>query len=537
VRDNGILPFQATPIVDHQPKLSTVAFSSTTVLEALASLKPSRAIGPEGLSPFFYKKIAAEIANPLTRIFTLSLKQGSIPDLWSTARVVPIYKMKGNAGEPSNYRPISLTATPCRLMESCLRDSMLRFALSNDLIKPDQHGFLPGRSTSSQLLLLLDRLTNAVDIGIPSDVIYFDFRKAFESVVPSKLIFKLRLLGFEGEILNWIEAFISNRSQAVVVDGCLSPPLAIVSGVPQGSVLGPLLFILYLNDLQCQQFPVDQEKFADDLRLSSEIITDADPVRLAEAISYVSHWADEWQLPIATQKCAALHIGHSNERAAYALNGQGIPQVDSIKDLGVLFSSDLKFSAHCSVIAANAFRRLALVRRCFSSGNPPILVWAFGVYVRPLLEYASQVWSPYLLSDVDRIESVQRSFTKSLPGMRNLSYGARLGRLGMVSLELRRLWADLALVFKILTGQLGVDLPFFGMSVHSQTRGHSLKCSHQRYRLDCRRSFFAVRVTKAWNSLPESVVTATSTSNFKRHLHKTQLDSFLLRPAHAVVLP
>jgi ribonuclease P/MRP protein subunit RPP40 len=353
-------------------------------------------------------------------------------------------------------------------------------------------------------------------------------------VVPAKLIFKLHLLGFDGDLLNWIRSFISNRSQFVEVDGCLSPPLDIISGVPQGSVLGPLLFVLYLNDLQCGHLRVDQDKFADDLKLSSELITDADPIRLSAAISFVSSWAVEWQLPIATQKCAVLHVGSSNGAADYTLDGQILPAVDTIKDLGVLFSADLKFSAHCGILAANAFRRLALVRRCFSSGNVAILVWAFRVYVRPLLEYASQVWSPYLLSDIDRVESVQRSFTKSLPGLRDFSYGVRLRRLGLVSLELRRLWADLTLVFKIFKGFLGVDLPFFGLSPVSTTRGHSLKCSHQRFHLDCRRSFFAVRITPAWNSLPASVVAAPSVACFKRRLAVTPLDRFLLRSVHVV---
>jgi hypothetical protein len=241
-------------------------------------------------------------------------------------------------------------------------------------------------------------------------------------------------------------------------------------------------------------------------------------------------------LPIATQKCAVLHVGPGNDRANYFLDGVVMPSVDSMRDLGVVCTSDLRFSTHCNIIVATAFRRLAIVRRCFGSGNTQTNIWAFKVYVRPLLEFASQVWSPHLLTDVDHVESVQRFFTKRLPGMWNVPYGARLGRTGLVSLELRRLWADLALVYLILHGLLRVDLPFFGLSLVTNTRGHSLKCDHQAFRLNCRRSFFAVRITRVWNVLPESVISAPSLVVFKQRLRVFSLDRFLLRNAHVAVL-
>jgi ribonuclease P/MRP protein subunit RPP40 len=408
--------------------------------------------------------------------------------------------------------------------------------LREDLLGADQFGFLPGRSSVCQLLLLVDRLSAAQDIGVPSDVVYFDFAKAFESVVHSKLLHKLRLLGIGPGLLRWIESFICGRSQRVSVDGRLSDPSEILSGVPQGSVLGPLLFIIFLNDLLVDGSLAVQEKFADDLKLSSDILCGADSARLSEAIEYVSDWASDWQLPISRQKCSVLHVGNKNPRFPYLLADFSLPSCESVRDLGVTITADLKWSVHCSSIVAGAFRRLALVNRCFSSGNLDTRLRAFKIFVRPLLEYACQVWSPHLLSDIDHVESVQRRFTKRLPGLRSLSYGARLGRLDLDSLELRRLKADLILVFKIIKGLLSVDLPFFSLSHATNTRGNGLKCEHLPFHLDCRKYFFAVRCTNVWNSLPRELVLVASVERFRSGLNKINLNRFLRRSEHAAIL-
>jgi hypothetical protein len=457
------------------------------------------------------------------------MNSGNLPSIWTTAKVVPV-KKKGDSANPLNYRPISLTAVPCKIMETIIRDGMLFYLNEFNLINSDQFGFMPGRSSTHQLLAMLDKWTEALDYGVPSDVILFDFQKAFESVVHSKLLFKLQYLGFDGLLHQWIKAFTSNRSQRVIVDDSYSASLDIISGVPQGSVLGPLLFVIYLNDLICDPGDADQRKFADDLKLSSAILDHLDNDKLSVAVDYVSNWAARWQLPISIAKCRSFHIGRHNQLFTYSLNNCALPSTEEVKDLGVWFTSDLKSSLHCEKIVSAAHRRLAIVNRCFTSGNTKIKVWAFKVFVRPLLEYASPVWSPGLLKDVDRIEAVQRRFTKQLLGLRDYSYGNRLKRVGLDSLELRRLKADLLLTYKIVRGFLAVDLPFFELSHTTRTRGHSLKLVLPTFRLDCRRNFFAVRVVPAWNSLTEEMVTSPTIRHFSRLLNALNLNRFLKRP-------
>jgi hypothetical protein len=509
-----------------------IIFTPTVVKHVLGKIKPSHAAGPDGFSAFFYKQICHEISIPLARIFELSMQSGKLPSIWTTAKVVPILK-KGDSANPHNYRPISLTAVPCKIMETIIRDRMLLYLNEFNLINSDQFGFMPGRSSTHQLLAMLDKWTDALDCGVPSDVILFDFQKAFESVVHSKLLRKLQHVGFDGSLLQWIKSFTEGRSQRVIVDDNYSASQDIISGVPQGSVLGPLLFVIYLNDLVCDPEDADQRKFADDLKLSSAIIDSKDSKKLSVAINYVSSWATRWQLPISIAKCRSFHIGRHNPLFNYSLNNCVLPSISEVKDLGVWFTADLKSSLHCEKIVSAAYRRLAIVNRCFTSGNTKIKVWAFKVFVRPLLEYAGPVWSPSLLKDIDRVEAIQRRFTKQLLGLRDCPYGIRLKRVGLDSLELRRLRADLLLTFKIVRGILAVDLPFFEISQTTWTRGHCYKLVLPTSRLDCRRSFFAVRVVPAWNSLTEEMVTSPTSCQFYRLLKDFNLNRFLKRPEFA----
>jgi len=225
-----------------------------------------------------------------------------------------------------------------------------------------------------------------------------------------------------------------------------------------------------------------------------------------------------------------LHLGRGNQNYDYLISGFLLPHVSHIKNLGVWFTSDLKFSLHCSNIAKTAFQRSAMVKRCFVSGHVETLIWAFKVFVRPILEYASPVWSPYLVGDIDTIESVQRRFTKSLPGFGLLPYPERLKSANIEPLELRRLHADLILTFLILHRKVDFcPAHFFTLRADGRTRGHPLKLVFNASKKNCRLHFFANRVVHAWNHLPSEVVMASSKLSFKRLLKKVNLEKFLIR--------
>jgi hypothetical protein len=415
------------------------------------------------------------------------------------------------------------------VLERIIKNGIMKYLEDFDLIPIDQFGFLPGRSTTTQLLSCLEEWTSAVDSGIPVDVITVDFSRAFDRVVHSKLIYKLGALGIAGNTIKWINSFLLNRTQSVCVGQTFSDSITVTSGVPQGSVLGPLLFILFISDLSVGDGSVKTPKFADDLKLYRFLESPAALQVLQTSLDELWDWSVAWELPINIQKCGVLHIGHNNTGQAYTVDGGFLSESCRVKDLGVWLKTDLKVTTHCVNIVASAKKRAIMIKRCFVSNDSTTLTWAFKVFVRPILEYASPVWSPHLIKDIKLIESVQRTFTKLLPNLYNVPYLDRLKALGLESLELRRLKADLKLTYSILHNLVKVPATkFFHIRGNSYTRGHPLKLTVNVSRKDCRKYFYSNRVVPIWNSLPSELVQSPSLNSFRQGLNKINLNTFLL---------
>ncbi len=513
--------------------LSDVVFSPEIVFKALGKLKLSNTRSPDDFPAILLKLARDSLCYPLSMLFTHSFYSGCLPAIWLTADVCPIFK-KGVSCNPGNYRPISLTCILCKVMETIIKDSMLSFLLKHKLISKAQHGFLSRLSTITQLLEcskfcvdFLDRLPT-----VPVDVLYVDFAKAFDSVSVRKLVHKLKGYGFSGQLLAWLTAFLSNRTQRVKVGSVFSSFINVTSGVPQGSVLGPLLFLLFINDLPDCILSSMIRLFADDVKLLSEIsfgLTGPTCSLLLDC-DILCSWSDQWQLQIAAHKCATLHLGHNNPNLIYKLHGQDVAASDSVKDLGVIFSSSFASTEHCKSIARKGFQRVNLIFRCFLSKDINCLLRAYITYVRPILEYASVVWSPYFVKDILLIERVQRRYTKRLlfytslkePERSNMSYENRLAYFELQSLQTRRLIADVVFCHKIVHNLVDVNFDDFFIRDHnvSLRRKHSL----QLYTVFCRKNvkkyFFSTRVVPYWNELPSTVVSCQSPKLFRKLISK-----------------
>jgi len=504
------------------PPLTDIRVSEEDVYDKLVNLDISKSPGPDFWHPRFFKEAAFELTKPLTVLFQKSLDTGVLPDVWKTANVVPVFK-KGDRKLPSNYRPISLTLVICKILESVIRDKIFEYLLRNNLLSNQQHGFVPGRSCITQLLTALNCWTESLEHGTPVDVIYLDFSKAFDSVPHERLLLKLRAYGIQGNILRWIKSFLSGRKQTVVVNGVKSGTSNVLSGVPQGSVMGPLLFLIYINDI-VGVIKSPALLFADDVKIFCPIVNQQSAQQLQLDLLALKEWSEKWLLKFNLTKTVVMHLGNTNQCYTYHMDDQPLEAVSEHKDLGIIIDSNLKFHSQTTAATNKANRVLGLIKKSFNSLNSRTLPLLYKSLVRPHLEYANVVWGPNYIGDSHIVERVQRRATKCVPELSNLEYEDRRAALNLPSLSYRRHRADMLMIYNILHENVGLHPPmFFHQQLSSVTRGHSLKLFKPHAQKTVRCNFFSIRSINAWNQLPNEVVTSNSTVNFK-----IQLDNYYL---------
>ena len=501
--------------------------SQQEIFESIKETKSSVSQTPDCVPSLYVKNTFLQLLEPLQLLFNHSIKTSEIPSIWKTAIVIPIFK-KGRTSDPGNYRPISLTSVICRILERIIHKHTLTHMIRNNLLSPGQHGFITGRSTQTQQLHFLNTLTEHHEKNQQTEVVYLDYSKAFDTVSHKKLLHILKHLKVNSSIIKWITNYLSNRTQKTLVDNTLSNSIEITSGVPQGSVLGPLLFVAYIDDLiklitsTCHHTTV--YAFADDIKLVS---TDADNMQMA--LNVVSSWIKNWQLNLNAAKSEHLTLRQKNTVDLF-INNQPIMNVCTVKDLGVLIASNFSWTGYINQIRAKANALSHNILRIFSTTNCWLLVNLFQTYVRPLLEYNTSSWSPHLQANIRAVESVQRTFTRRLCQRCNIpftSYLDRLTKLNLESLEVRRCKQDLILLFKILHKLVDVDFDsFFQINNFSGygLRRHQFHINRQKVaKTAARNNFFTYRVIKYWNMLPDNIVTSPTLQSFKFRLKRWDL--------------
>ena len=499
--------------------ISNIQLTRNKVLKKLKKLKTNKACGPDGISPYILNKCADVLVDPLLDIFLSSIEHSEVPNDWLLQDISAIFK-KGSRYDPLNYRPVSLTSVVSKLMESLIRDELIEHLVRNRIIVKAQHGFIGKRSCLTNLLEYLEDITSINDQGHPIDVQYMDCEKAFDRVPHQRLLLKLESVGIRGDLLKWIESFLSNRHHRVCIRGTTSTWKPVHSGVPQGSVLGPLLFLVYINDLT-KDLESSASLFADDAKIYRAIKSQEDYEALERDMVRIENWSKTWLLSFNVNKCKTMHIGYNNVKQDYNLNGRTLAKTEAEKDLGVLVSSNLKPSNHVAVVAARANSRLGIIKRNFEYLDKEMLRTLYLSLVRPLLEYAVQSWSPYLQRDIDTIEKVQRRATKLVPELSNMPYEQRCKELNIQTLKERRIRGDMIEVYRILNGYDDIDPRKFFKLSNRTSRGHSLKLQYpDHWRTQVRANFFSIRVIKPWNELPSKVVEANSVATFKSNYDK-----------------
>ena len=500
-----------------QHQLCIPIITSQDVLKKLTKMKPNKSPGPDGIHPRPIRELGDSIAKPIAHIINKTLAKGEIPSEWKEANVTPVFK-KGKKSECGNYRPVSLTSVVCKLAESIIRDSILQHLKQNKLLVSCQHGFCQGRSCSTQLLYCLDIWTNLLDSGLDVDAIYLDFAKAFDSVPHERLLRKAKGYGIRDGLLEWIRSFLIGRRQKVTVKGASSEWSSVTSGVPQGSVLGPLLFVLFVNDMPdvVQSYIA---LFADDAKLFTAVTCPEDHQQLQDDLNKLHAWTTTWQLKFNATKCKVMHLGRRNPKSQYKIENTTLENTVEEKDLGVTIDPELKMDAHIERQVNKANSILGMIRRTFDHLDNTTFINLYKSMVRPHLEYCHAVTFPRFERQVKLLENVQRRATKLVPGLKDLSYTDRLKKLKLPTLTYRRHRGDIIEAYKYIHGHYQVESsPLVLDDRQIIIRGHEYRIKKARCNTSLRQHFFINRIVSVWNNLPRSVVSAPSINALKNRL-------------------
>ena len=443
--------------------MALFTFSPLDVLHKFQSIDGSKGAGPDRLPPLLFKNCATSLAMPSSIIFNASMSEGIFPSLWKTAAITPIHK-SGSVHDVTNYRAISILSCLPKIFESLIHDTL--YPKVQHIFSEWQHGFVKKRSTTTNLLAYVSSLNRALGKHQQVDAIYVDFAKAFDRVPQFLMVEKLDRMGFPGWLTRWILSYLTERSAYVRIDGVNALPFVIESGVPQGSHLGPLLFILFVNDL-CTTIASPKYMFADDLKFFRVITSTIDCCAMQADIDLLLNWCKINGMEVNAQKCSVISFNRNRNVTFfdYKMSSTSINRVNTVKDLGILLDSKLSFSQHIAVTTAKAYAVLGFVKRNTQQFTDiDSLKSLYFALVRSVLEYGVLVWAPYQVVQISRIERIQRQFIRyalrSLPWRdphRLPPYEHRCALIRLPTLANRRTMLQQLFIFDLLENN--VDSP------------------------------------------------------------------------------
>lgn len=507
-------------------KLYDMIFNESDIIHAIDELSPNAAPGPDRFPAIMLKKCKRALAVPLYIIWRYSLDTGQIPPLLKWSIITPIHK-GGKKDIAKNYRPVALTSHLIKVFEKVLRNCLVSYIEEHKLFNPNQHGFRAGHSCLSQLLSHYDQITKSLEEGYNVDVIYLDFSKAFDKLDFNITLQKLYDIGLDGKILSWITSFLTNRKQSVIVNGTKSSPEDVISGVPQGSVIGPLLFLLMLGDIDIDTKSAFVSSFADDTRVMGRISSMDDVVSLQSDLESIYQWSEWNNALFNADKFECLRYGSNCEikESTHYLSNSGtvIECKDTVKDLGVKMSDNANFTEHILSTVESAQQQCAWILRTFATRDrrPMTILWKS--LVQHPLEYCSQLWSPTAVGLIQKLEMVQRSYFNKIKGLRQYDYWQQLSLLKMYSLQRRRERYMIIYLWKVLE-KLS---PNFGITENQRRNGRFCKVPHIKSNApmrikNLRHASLAVKGPLLFNLMPANIrnMKSCSVEKFKAALDK-----------------
>ena len=507
---------------DSGPCLTNVSCSQDEVLKHLSNLQLQTASGPDGISSHMLRSTASSITPTITRIFNESLKQMKVPDHWKMSNVTPIPK-SGDPTSPTNYRPISLLSLVSKVLERIVHSRISAFIFSNNLLSTCQFGFRPRSSTQEALLSVTRNWFQLLSEHRQVACVFFDVKKAFDSVPHRKIIDSLSGIGIKGPLLNWLRDYLSGRRQRVVLDGTTSDPVNVSSGVPQGSILGPLLFNIVMNSISNLPLSTNARLilYADDVLLFKPIDSAADAESLQLDVDKVIKWMSSQGLTPNHTKTQLLPITRSTNplHIMITINGHPIAPSSSVKYLGVTISSNLSWSEHIASTCKKAKRQLGFIHRRFCQSPPQVRGKLYRATVLPKLEYCSAVWDPHKLTDIAKLEDVQKFAARITTRMWKADYDSLTSTLSWQHLSVRRKLQKLKVCYNILNNLSIIPADTFTPHPYPLPRHpHSRILFRPFARTAAHQSSFFINVIPIWNNLPSFVVNSPNPFIFKRRL-------------------
>lgn len=509
--------------------MNNIIFTLEDIIKAIHKLTSTSAAGPDGFSALLLKKCSSSLASALFILFRKSLDCGVVPKSFKLSNIVPIFK-SGSKGIAVNYRPVALTSHLSKIFERVVSAKLIVFFEDQKVFNEKQHGFRKGRSCISQLLEHYENILNLLDNGYNVDVVYLDFCKAFDKLDFNIILQKLKRCGVGGLLGRWLYSFLTNRHQYVSVNGFRSNLCQILSGVPQGSVLGPLLFILMIGDIDGNILQSFLSSFADDTRIGIGIKSAQDVKTLQEDLDKIYRWTVENNMVLNPSKFELLQYGKQTiDGSPYkykSSTGDDIVSKDVVKDLGVLMSSNCHFTPHIDSVVSKVKKMTSWALRNFKSRSKDFILTTWKSIVLPIVDYASQLWNPSKVHDINRLEMLQKYFLKKIQFYQDWSYWDMLEDLGIYSLQRRRERYRIIYMWSILEGIVPNPCPQNIFAKFNARLGRSCAvpaAKNSPYR-GLVSSSFSVHGAKLFNVLPKVLRNMTSCG---KEAFKKSLDQFL----------
>lgn len=490
------------------------------ILSLLQKLDQKKSTGPDQITNSFLSRYANWTSKYLFKIYTLSLQTSQIPDDWCNAVVVPIHK-SGPKLEISNYRPVSLTSSCCKIMEHVIFKAIITHLETNELLYKQQHGFRSGLSTITQLAELTHDIANAINDNVQLDAIFLDFSKAFDVVPHLDLVKKLSAFGIDIKIISWINNFLTKRKQSVKIDNQLSEPLDVYSGVPQGSVLAPLLFLMFINDIHFSvENPIQMRLFADDCVVYTVVRNSDDQTKLNNSLQAIYSWCNTWGMKLNTSKthCISFTNKKSPLNYTYRIGNSIIEKCNQVKYLGITLTPNLNWEPHILAMCQKAEKKLSFLRRKLRNAPPHIKINAYKTLIRPCLEYADLIWSPhqkYLISKIERIQKLAVRFVYS-EFARQSSTADLLARANLKQLFQRRIMSRLKFLYQLYHGHFHISRSQYLQDPPKQSfrLNHSKTIRQPLSRVNAHKHSLFPSAISLWNSLPNDIVCCSTIDSF-----------------------